>query len=281
MTEQFGEELSVWNGAVRCYSPGLSEQSTGAEQPFLTRATLAKLDPADVRRELVILSSCALAAPLSLLRAAQTAGMPPAAVPCLREEQLTGSARNPREPYAGRMATLTRELELAQRGLSWFEHIEAELERDEPKSVRQAAERAAAQAKHLRFAPSAFTSAAESPFRRPGTVYASLMVLDQLAGDFEQGELGERLADRAAVLGLDYRSAVSRTSRITAAEEHSFAYEGRTLPLGPHLVIGGGGGPVRNLRVYMYRSDGKDQSLPRGLIIGHIGLHLPAKSGRE
>jgi hypothetical protein len=281
LTERFGEELSVWNGAVRCYSPGFSEQSSGAEHPFLTRWTLRELDPVEVRRELIILATSPLALPAGLVSCAEAAGMEPGAVPCLREQASAGGAPSPAAPYAGRITTLTRELEQAQRGLKSLEQIVAGLEHEQPGSVLEAAERAAAEAKHLRFAPSAFGSAAESPFRRPAQVYATLMLLDQLAGDFGQGELGERLADRAAVLGLDYRSAVSRTSRLAAADEHSFSYEGHTLALGPHLVIGGGGGPLRNLRVYMYRSDGKDHELPRGLIVGHIGVHLPAKSGKD
>lgn len=280
MTGQFGEGLSVWNGAVRCYAPGFNEQSSGTEHPFLTRSTLAELDPAEITRDLILLASASLPAPPALLRAADAAGMPRAVVPCLREHE-SGERPPAAEPYAGRIARLTTELEQARRGLEAFEHISAQLEEQEPKSVLEAAERAAAETQHLRFASSAFVSAAESPFRRPREVYASLMLLDQLAGDFEQGELGERLSDRAAVLGLDYRSGVSRTSRVRAAEEYSFTYEGQTLRLGPHLAIGGGGGPLRNVRVYMYRADGKDEGLPRGLIIGHIGLHLPAKSGKE
>ena len=277
MTEHFGEGLSVWNGAVRCYQAGFGPDACGDQHPYLTRATLSDLDPHETREQLMLLCSPVQAVPARLLAAGAAAGAPMAAIPCLREAASEPVASHDREPFGGRIATLTRERDQAVEARVRFERVTSALESQAPKTVLEAAERAAGDAEHLRFTRSAFTSAAESPYRRPDAVYASLMLLDQLAGEFEQGELGERLTDRAAALGLDYRSAVSPNAR-RQEEHYTCTYEGRTLPLGPHLVIGGGGGTVRNLRVYMYRADG-EEGLPRGLIVGHIGVHLPSKSG--
>src|SRR5204862_780263 len=71
-----------------------------------------------------------------------------------------------------------------------------------PATVLEAVERAAAEAQHLRFAPRAFETAADSPFRRPGLVLKTLRQLDQLAARFEAGDMGMSLSQAAATLGI-------------------------------------------------------------------------------
>lgn len=274
MTKRFGEDLGIFDGAVRVYQPGLAVGASGEEHPYLTEAVLSELAPDERDEHLLALIDPRLAVPTSLIGAADAARAPAAAVPCLYE---AATPTRPREHgAAAQLAGLRRELAHAHQALRTFEHIVGEVDEQPPKNVGEAAVRAAREAKHLRFAPAAFTSAAESPFHRPTEVYAALRLLDQLAGEFEQGEIGERLSERAAKVGLDYRSAVSNTSRRNDA--YTLTFEGQQLSLGPHLAIGGGGGPTRTLRVYLHRADGAD-GLPRGLIVGHIGVHLPAKHG--
>src|SRR5919204_583666 len=147
-------------------------------------------------------------------------------------------------------------------------------EEEPPATVLEAVERAVERCPHLRFAPRAFESAAESPFSRPQLILDNLVRLDELAGAYLEGDLGERLADVAFRMRLAWRGGISERTRTRYGRDYDFAYEGRTFQLGPHVRIGSGAGAGAIARIYVYLHPGDDQ-LERCVIVGHVGRHLP------
>jgi hypothetical protein len=144
-----------------------------------------------------------------------------------------------------------------------------------PATVLEAVERAAAEAKHLRFAPRAFETAADSPFRRPGLVLRTLRALDEVAGRFAEGDMGRSLGQAAAEHGItQWRPDVAETTRKRYEDDYSFPYEGRKLWVGPHIGLGSGSGAQFIARIYLHVSDGNDD-LPRGITVAVVGRHLP------
>jgi hypothetical protein len=144
-----------------------------------------------------------------------------------------------------------------------------------PATVLEAVERAAAEATHLRFAPRAFETAADSPFRRPGLVLKTLRQLDQLAARFAAGDMGMSLSQAAATLGItQYKQGVSELARTRYEKDYTFIFDGRELLVGPHVGLGSGSGAAFVARIYLYAHEGGD-GLERGLIVAVVGRHLP------
>ncbi|MDX6698399.1 MAG: hypothetical protein QOE65_1796 [Solirubrobacteraceae bacterium] len=144
----------------------------------------------------------------------------------------------------------------------------------EPATVLEAVRRAAERLPHLVFAPRAFESAEDSPFARPGLIYENLERLDQLSARYREGDIGEKVSDLAFRLGMNWRGGISERTRTRYGKEYSFLYAGRTWELGPHLRIGSGQGAGAIARIYLALHPG-DADVPRGVIVGHVGRHLP------
>src|SRR3954454_1765846 len=144
-----------------------------------------------------------------------------------------------------------------------------------PATVLEAVERATDESTHLRFAPRAFETAADSPFRRPGLVLKTLRQLDQLAAKFAAGDMGMSLSQAAAGLGItQYKQGVSELARTRYEKDYTFTFEGRELLVGPHVGLGSGSGAAFVARVYLHAHEGGD-GLDRGLIVAVVGRHLP------
>jgi hypothetical protein len=148
-------------------------------------------------------------------------------------------------------------------------------EDEAPGSVLEAVERAAATAEHLRFAPRAFQTAADSPFRRPGLVLRALRQLDQLAGRYEAGDMGMSLSQAAREIGItQWKAGVSELARTRWRDEYLVSVDGKEVELGPHVGLGSGSGAGFVARIYLHVADGND-GIPRGMTVGVVGRHLP------
>lgn len=148
-------------------------------------------------------------------------------------------------------------------------------EDDAPATVLEAVERAAATSTHLRFAPRAFETAADAPFRRPGLVLRALRQLDELAGRFAAGEMGMSLSQAAPQVGItQWKNGISELARTRWRDEYLVTIDGHEVELGPHIALGSGSGAGFVARIYLHASDGND-GLPRGLTVGVVGRHLP------
>jgi hypothetical protein len=148
-----------------------------------------------------------------------------------------------------------------------------------PTTVLEAVERAAAEARHLRFAPKAFESADGSPFRRPGLILRTLRGLDALAGRYAAGDMGKSLGQAAAEHGItQWRGDMVETTRKRYEDDYSFYLDGPGSPklwVGPHIALGSGSGAQFIARIYLHVSDGSDPEVPRSIIVAVVGRHLP------
>lgn len=270
MTQVFGTELGVRGGDVRCYRPGFSEQSPSWQHPRLTREHLSERASDELHQELVLLASAPTKPPESFVRARELAGF--------------NAEREPGADDHGHLANRVRALELEnaalRRELENQPRAREETPDDRgaaPRTVLEATIRAEAEAQHLRFAPRSRKTAAECPFRRAQEIYEKLMMLDRLAGEYCAGEMGTGVGERALALGLNWRSGISETARRRFPHEYSCSYSGHTLALGPHVVVGNASSAELCARIYLHACEGTSD-LERGLIVGHIGRHLPDAS---
>jgi hypothetical protein len=145
---------------------------------------------------------------------------------------------------------------------------------DAPKSVLEAVRLAAGGARHLTFTESAFDSASDSPYRRPGEVLEVLRKLDALGERYDAGQMGMSLGQAAQELGLTWRAGVSELARTRFARHYVVSHDGHTLELGPHIALGSGSGAGLIARIYLHVADGNGD-VPRGIYVGHVGRHLP------
>jgi hypothetical protein len=157
--------------------------------------------------------------------------------------------------------------------------VEAEVPEAPPATVLDAVRQAAAEAKHLRFAPKAFETAGESPFRRPGLVLRTLRGLDELAGRYAAGDMGKSLSQAAAEHGItQWKADIAETTRKRYEDDYSFFLDGPGTPklwVGPHIGLGSGSGAQFIARIYLHVSDGSDPEVPRGIVVAVVGRHLP------
>jgi len=148
-----------------------------------------------------------------------------------------------------------------------------------PTTVLEAVQRAAAESEHLRFAPKAFETAAESPFRRPGLVLRTLRGLDALAARYAAGDMGKSLSQLAAEHGItQWKGDIAETTRKRYEDDYSFYLAGPGSPklwVGPHIGLGSGSGALFIARIYLHVADGSDPDVPRGIVVAVVGRHLP------
>ena len=152
---------------------------------------------------------------------------------------------------------------------------EAPADEDEPGTVLEAVERAAREARHLRFAPRAYETAEDSPFRRPGLILDTLRRLDELAGRYAAGDMGRSLSQAAQDVGItQWKAGVSELARTRWRDEYLVTIDGQEVELGPHVGLGSGSGAGFVARIYLHVADGGG-GLPRGITVGVVGRHLP------
>jgi hypothetical protein len=184
-----------------------------------------------------------------------------------RMEQLRAERERDRRTIAELSAMLARKED--------GEAPDTETEEDAPVTVLEAVERAAKTASHVRFAPRAFETASDSPFRRPGLVLDTLRRIDRLAERYEAGDMGMSLSQAAQDEGItQWKAGVSELARTRWRDEYLVTVEGHEVELGPHVGLGSGSGAGFVARIYMHVSDGTD-GLPRGITVGVVGRHLP------
>jgi hypothetical protein len=229
--------------------------------------------------------------------AAAAAGAPPAETELLEEMERTladaAATQQARDELHDRMERLRAEREQDRRTIAELTQLLARVdtegsegadgavaeEETPPATVLEAVERAAAEAQWLRFAPKAFETAAESPFRRPGLVLRTLRNLDALAGRFAAGDMGKSLVQAAAEHGItQYKHDIAETTRKRYEDDYSFFLDGPGTPklwVGPHIGLGSGSGAQFIARIYLHVADGSDPDVPRGIVVGVVGRHLP------
>jgi hypothetical protein len=264
------------------------------------RATAeAQRDAVGRERDAATARVAELEAEVAALRtaAAEVADAPPAENELLEEMERTLAAaaatqqardelhdhmerlRAEREQDRRTITELTQLLARVDTGAEDAGALEAAEPEAPPATVLEAVERAAAESQHLRFAPKAFETAAESPFRRPGLVLRTLRGLDALAARYEAGDMGKSLSQLAGEHGItQWKGDIAETTRKRYEDDYSFYLAGPGSPklwVGPHIGLGSGSGAQFIARIYLHVSDGSDPEVPRGIVVAVVGRHLP------
>jgi hypothetical protein len=137
-----------------------------------------------------------------------------------------------------------------------------------PTGVLEAVQQAVGRCKHLIFLPEAFDSAKDSHYADPERVLANLLLMEQVADDWNSGELTDGPDEAFRQRCSGYRGGISNTAAAMYPDDYRRTYRGREIMLGPHIARGTG--PANQvLRIYWYL----DQENKR-IVIGHVGRKL-------
>jgi hypothetical protein len=122
----------------------------------------------------------------------------------------------------------------------------------------------------LVFLEAASASAADSPYEDPERVHAILEAMARVARRRRDGLLGTSLREAFADLGIEYRSAIAKTTPARLREQYRFAHGGDLVEAEEHIVLGKTYDPRRCLRIYFTSRVADD---PR-FIVAHVGRHF-------
>ncbi len=190
-------------------------------------------------------------------------------------EELLVQGEELREQAVRDARAITRLSTLLAEGIATADAPGSDGDAGPPSTVLEAVRRAADASAYLRFTADAFTSAGDSPYRRPAEILEALTTLDELAGlHADPGGFGRSLTQAAIERGLSYKHDVSEIARSRHPHEYSATVDGRRVDLGPHVALGSGSGAGFIARIYLHVADGSGE-LPRGIYVGHVGRHLP------
>ncbi len=240
LTERVGRSLNVFAGAVRCYRPGFSVASPPAKHPLITKPQT--YDRAGLHNDLLLLAGAPGRTPATLAQAREHAPLPS-----------TGATTRPGSSDAAQADGATARLLTLTNRVSELEEALGEQQRTASELARA-------------LTAGRISSEAGSP--DPRSVVQATMLARREAAHL-------KFAPRA--FKTAWRQAVSEAARAKSPDDYQFLYDGRTLDLGPHVVVANGTGAGRNARIYFDVSDGSE-GLPRGIYIGHVGRHLPDSS---
>ena len=109
-------------------------------------------------------------------------------------------------------------------------------------SVEQAVQQAEAKSKNLRFLPSAHSSASASPYKQPERVQEALAALEEVASIWAEtvgsGKAGGSVRQLFKARGFDYADDVSQTSKGKWGSEYTATYNDQELDISPHITLG-------------------------------------------
>ncbi len=144
--------------------------------------------------------------------------------------------------------------------------VEAGADAGEPETLADAVEWATAKCQNVVFLDEATGSARRAAYRHPARVYRALLAMDDVAGQWRRGELRTGFRDALPEHGFDFAANVSPTALGKYARDYQRTYEGRTISLGPHLVLGRG---TACCRIYFHLDEQEHR-----FVVGHVGNHL-------
>ncbi len=150
------------------------------------------------------------------------------------------------------------------------EEIDQIVEDREPKNVTEAVNFAKIDCLNLTFLESSFASAADSPFKRAGDIYAALKTMDKVAEVWARNRGGGDLRQMLKEAGLGKRvsSFVSQTSKGKWGSEYTFNYDGEDRLFEAHVTLGSGAADFcASIHFLPDREKWK-------IVIGHVGRHL-------
>jgi len=311
LTDQVGRTLSVFEGAVRIYWPGLSDNS----DPYFHRLWLARtVEMLDVRasfrdrpvgfsRHLLGLVADVAALRISpdplvrtLMRESEARVQ---AEERIKWDRLAADASLSNEfaQEFDKQAARIRELETAKEELE-RELDELERERDQlvanfaihqvavdrerqveeefevpPVTIREAVERVAATyPDSIVVLDEAVESACETRYPHMRRAYDAILAVGRVAQGWHENSLGMDFDTAFDEAGYTLRT-VSSITQHRHAKDYGRTYDSQRILLGPHLALGDGGSTDTIFRVYWYLDEKE-----RRFVVGHVGRHLPDSS---
>jgi hypothetical protein len=296
LTDLVGKSLSVFGGAVRLYWPGFDHWAAPSEHPLWLphRLAEARNQPlADVLLRLLapIATFRLTTAPLEARirattersRRADTARWRDRAnqarLDVAWQDELERSWDEAEQLRADNVE-LAAQLAVAQENLRAMatylprpdpeqdDDAEENGTEDNPESITEAVEAAAARCEHLVFLDEARSSARKASYRQPGRLWRALLAMDEVAGAWGRGDLAGGFHEVFAERGLAFRSRIGSTTLGKWAHEYERSYDGRRIALGPHLALGKGS-PEACCRVYFHLDEARHL-----FVVGHVGNHL-------
>jgi len=296
LTEEVGKALSCYGGAVRLYWPGFNPQHDPFSHPLWMPWDFK--DATSSERALGHLSSL-------IFDAAAFRHVEPLAIGKLRSAAEREARQAVRGTGTKSEAELLDELIEMEDKLKVLEAANAELLQDNqtlrdnaaalaahsnwnksyappeesfsevsepapPKDVREAVDQAAG-AKHVRFLPSAYSSASDSPFKNPVRVREALVALEEVAAIWAEtvgsGKAAGSLRDHFKKRGFPYADDISKTTKGKWGKEYSTTYQGQELDIAPHITLGSGQ-PDTCLSIHWAWYEDEKVAL-----VAHVGRH--------
>jgi len=268
LTEELSKALSCFGGAVRIYWPRFSEHADAFAHPPWMPWQFKDADTAE--RSLSQLSALIFDAaafrhiePIAITRTRQVAERE------VRESLRAGSMKSidellddlvemeeKLEAVEASNAELLKEIEILRENAmaltsqsGWIEAAGLEVSQPDPapdagtpKSIADAVALAEAQARRVRFLPSAHSSAAESPYRHPDRVMQALIAVEEVASiwadSVESGKPVGAVRTLFKHRGFDYADDISQTSKGRWGGEYVAKFNGEELDISPHITIG-------------------------------------------
>lgn len=160
---------------------------------------------------------------------------------------------------------------LGQRRIQQGESLEPEPQ-FEPNTVLEALEYAQMMFEDdLLILPSAFESAADCLYQRPGEILRALQAMTEIGRRRRKaGSIGKGLREAFREIGLDYRHGISETSSKRMREQYRFNSAEIDYECEEHLCFGSSFDPAECARIYFTsRAEGEDR-----FVVGHVGRHL-------
>ena len=306
LTDRIGKTLSVYDGAVRIYWPGLTPNADPYVHRLWLGRTVELIDersrfrdrPAGFSRHLLglIADVAALRIPpdplaRSLRREAE------ARIRAAEREEWTRLADGQQTIEAfiedfDRQTKRIEDLELANELLELEKaHLEDDVARltrnfadvraavaqergdagmvSAPATIREALEDAAvAHADALVVLQEAYVSASETRYPQVDRAAAALRAIGDVAQRWHDNVLGMNFDSAFAEQGFALRT-VSAVTQGRHHKDYSRTYEGRRVMLGPHLALGDGGSTDTIFRAYWYLDETNRQ-----FVLGQVGRHL-------
>jgi hypothetical protein len=306
LTDRLGRSLSVYDGAVRIYWPGL----TASADPYVHRLWLGRtVELIDERARFRDRPSGFSRHLLGLIADVAALRIPPDPLArALRRESETRRRAAEREHWA-RLADgqrtieafmedfdrQTRRIDDLETANELLELEKAQLEDDvarltrnfadvraavalergdagvvsAPATIREALEDvAAAHDDALVVLEEAYESASETRYPQVDRAAAALRAIGDVAQRWHDNALGMNFETAFAEQGFDLRT-VSAITQGRHHKEYSRTYEGHRIMLSPHLALGDGGSTDTIFRAYWHLDETN-----RRFVLGHVGRHL-------
>jgi hypothetical protein len=307
LTERIGRALSVFDGAVRIYWPGVNADA----DPYLHRlwlpGTAATIDRRQRERDRPVgfaRHMLGLVGGVAALRippdpvarglrrqseARQVAAERAEWARLAEEQQIPDAFAEEFDRQSARVAELELALEIAEEGQTRLEGEVARLARSfgdvraavalerGDEDPTQPAATSISEALRLVAAnhpdaivvlDEAFQSAGETRYRLVDRATAALRAIGEVAQGWHDGTLGTSFDQAFSERGFELRS-VGAVTQGRHPGDYERTFEGTRVTLGPHLALGDGGSTDTIFRAYWYlEEDG------RRFVIGHVGRHL-------